>query len=132
MRIDESPTGARWPLPLVVAVVLLIVIGASGFGTGLTLLSAAAGRGDQAPAGQLIGGGIGLYGLITLLSGLAVARGSRWAWVAAVAAIGLGVLVLAVVAVAAGFEVVVASGILAWGVTLVALLAPGTRRSMRR
>jgi uncharacterized membrane protein (DUF2068 family) len=117
-----------------VAVVLTGLIGLSGLGVGIglitTLASAAAG---PVQAGYGIGGGIAAYGLIAALAAFGVWRGNRLAWWVAVIAIVAGLVLLVRLATLGGeLDAVFVAGVVLWAADLAALVAPGTRRSLRR
>jgi hypothetical protein len=115
-----------------IGIVLTGLIGLSGLGVGLSLwLTVGAGADDGSQVGLLIGPGIAAYGLITALGAYGIWRGNRLGWWVAVVAIAAG-LVLLIRFATLGIELDEAftGGAIIWGADLVALLAPGTRRSL--
>ena len=117
----------------IMAIVLTGLIGLSGLGVGLglitTLASSATG---PVEAGYGIGGGIAAYGLIAALAAFGVWRGHVLAWWVAVIAIVVGLVLLVRLATLGGeLDAVFVGGIVLWAADLAALVAPGTRRSLR-
>jgi hypothetical protein len=118
----------------IVAIVLTGLIGLSGMGVGIglitTLGSTAAG---PVEAGYGIGAGITAYGLISGLAAFGLWRGNRLAWWIAIVAIVAGLVILVRLATLGGeLDGVFVGGVVLWAADLAALLAPGTRRSLRR
>jgi hypothetical protein len=116
----------------IVAIVLTGLIGLSGLGVGIelitTLASAAA---ESVEAGYAIGGGIAAYGLIAAVAAFGVWRGQLLAWWVAVIAIAAGLVLLARLATLGGeLDAVFVGGVVLWAADLAALLAPGTRRTV--
>ncbi|MEA2548928.1 MAG: hypothetical protein QOE42_1526 [Chloroflexota bacterium] len=119
------------PQPLSAAIVLLVLIGVSGLGAGLTITTAMTNAGTP-PIGVGIGAGIALYGALTALAGVGLMWRHRWSWWLGVATIAVGMLFLVGLIVRVGSDEVFALGVAIWGVTLGCLLAPATRASIRR
>ena len=117
----------------IVAIVLTGLIGLSGLGVGLGLITTfAAAAADSVETGYAIGAGIALYGLIAALAAFGVWRGRLLAWWIALVAIAAGLLLLARFAtLGGGLDAVFVGGVVLWAADLAALLAPGTRRSVR-
>ena len=119
------------PQPLSAAIVLLVLIGVSGLGVGLTITSGMLSAGTP-----LIGAGIGLgiavYGGLAALAGVGLIRRLRWSWWLGIVTIVAGELFLVWLIVLVGGDAVFASGVAIWGVTLGCLVAPATRAAIRR
>jgi uncharacterized membrane protein (DUF2068 family) len=118
------------PFTIVFGAVLLAFIGVSGIGAGIELLPVA----TSAPTGAAIGGGIVAYGIACVVSGIGLFLLRRWAWWLGTVAIVVGLVVLVwmqLIVVGAAPDAVTAVGLIVWGVTLVLLLAPATRRAAR-
>jgi hypothetical protein len=117
----------------IVAIVLTGLIGLSGLGVGIGLITTfAAAAADSVQVGYAIGAGIAAYGLITALAAFGVWRGRLVAWWVALIAIAAGLLLLARFATLGGeLDAVFVGGVVLWAADLAALLAPGTRRSVR-
>ena len=125
------------PSVLVAGVVLSIVIGLSGVGVGLTFIGAALSgpRGGFAPeiaeAGLRLGLGIGGYGVLVTAGGVGVWQRSWPGWWLAVAALGVGLVTLAVLTVVASMDRVLFAGVLIWGLAIGLLVASPTRAALR-
>jgi hypothetical protein len=119
------------PQPLIAAIILLVLIGVSGLGVGLTITSGMLSAGTPL-VGVGIGAGIAVYGGLAALAGVGLIWCRRWSWWLGVATIVAGELFLAWLIVLAGGDEVFAFGVVVWGVTLACLLAPATRTSIRR
>jgi len=117
----------------IVAIVLTGLIGLSGLGVGIGLITTfASAAADSVEAGYVIGAGIAAYVLITALAAFGVWRGRLVAWWVALIAIAAGLLLLARFATLGGeLDAVFVGGVVLWAADLAALLAPGTRRSVR-
>jgi hypothetical protein len=118
------------PFSLVFVTVLLILIGVSGVGAGAELLAVASGE----PTGALIGGGIAGYGLACVAAGIGLFQLRRWGWLLALGSIVVGLAILVwiqIVLIGAAPDSVSAVGLVVWGLTLVLLLTPATRRAIR-
>ena len=129
-RRPSRPARHARPASLGFAAVLLAVVGVSGLAVGIQLLSVAAGT----ISGFAIAVGIGVYGLACLVSGIRLSFLRRWSWWLGLAAIVLGLGVLAwirLILIAADLEPVIGFGLVVWGVTLALLLMPGTRAAVR-
>jgi hypothetical protein len=118
------------PQPLLAAIILLVLIGVSGLGVGLTITSGMLSAGTPL-IGVGIGAGIAGYGALAALAGVGLIWRHRWSWWLGVGTIVAGVLFLAWLIVLVGGDGVFAFGIVLWGVTLACLLAPATRSSIR-
>jgi hypothetical protein len=118
-----------------VAIVLTGLIGLSGLGVGLSLwisLATLEAAGDTRDIGPLIYLGIAAYGLITALAAFGVWRGNVVAWWAAVIAIAIGGgILLRLATLGPRLDEIFTGGVIIWAADLLALLAPGTRRSLR-
>jgi len=112
--------------------VLLLVIGMSGLGAGITITQAMTGTPAVPVVGVQIGLGIALYGLLATVAGIGL-LGRRLAfWWLAVATIGVGLaFVIGLIAITS-LDPVFATGIVIWGVTLSCLVVPATCASLRR
>jgi uncharacterized membrane protein (DUF2068 family) len=119
------------PQPLSAAIILLLLIGVSGLGVGLTIATAMTNAGTPL-TGVGIGAGIALYGALAALAGVGLIWRQRWSWWLGVATIAAGTLFLVGLMVYLGGDEVFALGVAIWGITLACLLAPATRASMRR
>jgi hypothetical protein len=118
------------PFSVVFGAVLLAFIGISGVGAGVELLAVSTGT----AVGAAIGGGIAAYGLACVAAGIGLFQLRRWGWSLGLAAVvaGLAVLVwMQLIVIGAAPDSVSAIGLIVWGVTLVLLLLPGTRRALR-
>jgi hypothetical protein len=120
---------------------LHLLIGMSGALAGIPLVSAFLGGGldqfrpsqrDVVVAGAIAFGVLG-YGVASILAGIGVWRGSRAAWWLALVVdlAGLGVLFWTV-ALTSFSDALLLGGFALWVVTLVLLLAPGTRAAVAR
>jgi drug/metabolite transporter (DMT)-like permease len=119
------------PPPLSAAIVLLLLIGVSGLGAGLTITTAMMNAGTPL-TGVGIGLGIALYGALAALAGVGLIWRHRWSWWLGVATIAAGTLFLVWLMFSVGGDDMFALGIAIWGVALGCLLAPATRASIRR
>jgi hypothetical protein len=120
------------PYPLVLAAVLLVIIGLSGLGAGITIVQAIMKAPSVLLVGVQIGLGIAVYGLVTAIAGIGVFGRQRQFWWLAVGTIGAGLAFLIGLIVITGLDPVVTSGIAIWGVALASLLAPATRAALAR
>jgi hypothetical protein len=128
--LDGTRAMTSRPFSLVFATVLLILIGVSGVGAGAELLAVASGE----PTGALIGGGIAGYGLACVAAGIGLFQLRRWGWLLAAGSIVVGLAILLwiqIVLIGAAPDSVSAVGLVVWGLTLVLLLTPATRRALR-
>jgi hypothetical protein len=119
------------PVPLVLAAVLLIIIGLSGLGAGLTIIQAMTGTSTAPVAGVQIGLGIAGYGLLATVSGVGLLGRRRRFWWLAVATIGAGLAFQVDLIAITSPDPVFATGLVIWGIALGCLLVPATRRSLR-
>jgi hypothetical protein len=119
------------PQPLSAAIILLLLIGVSALGVGVTIATAMTNAGTPL-TGLGIGAGIALYGGLAALAGVGLIWRRRWSWWLGVATIAVGTLLLVGLMVYVGGDEVFALGVAIWGVTLACLLAPATRASIRR
>ena len=119
------------PFPLALAAVLLLVIGLSGLGVGITITQAMSAPGVPA-TGLQIGLGIAGYGLLATISGSGLLGRRRRFWWLAVATIGAGLAFQIWLVAISSLDPVFATGIVVWGVTLSCLIAPATRAALRR
>lgn len=119
------------PQPLSAAIVLLVLIGVSGLGVGLTITSGMLSAGTPL-IGVGIGLGIAVYGGLAALAGVGLIWRRRWSWWLGVVTILAGELFLVWLIVLVGGDGVFAFGVAIWGVTLVCLVAPATRAEIRR
>ena len=125
------------PSVLVAGVVLSIVIGLSGVGVGLTFVGAAlSGPGggfapEIAEAGLRLGLGIAGYGFLVTAGAVGVWQRSWRGWWLVVAALGLGLVTLAVLTVVASMDEVLFAGVLIWGLAIGLLVASPTRAALR-
>jgi hypothetical protein len=123
------------PSPLLLAAVLLLVIGLSGLGAGLTIVGAMT-NGPVVPiVGMQIGLGIAGYGVLATVASIGLLGRRRAFWWLAVATIGAGlVLLVGLIGLIglASIDPVFATGIVIWGIALACLLAPATRAALRR
>jgi hypothetical protein len=128
------------PPTLIGASALLLVIGISGLFAAAGLIAVAPRADEIAPgmAADVARGGIavglimGAYALAAVIAGFALMARRRAAWWLGVAtiALGLGLLALSLVVIQT-LEPVLMGGVVIWGVALVLLLAPATRRSVK-
>jgi drug/metabolite transporter (DMT)-like permease len=123
--VDQRPPSLR------AAIILLLLIGASGLGVGLTITAAMTNAGTPL-TGVGIGAGIAFYGALAGLAGVGLIWRHRWSWWLGVATIVAGELVLVWLIVLVGADGVFALGVAIWGVALGCLLLPATRASIRR
>ncbi|HXI81752.1 MAG TPA: hypothetical protein VNM34_13150 [Verrucomicrobiae bacterium] len=115
---------------VVFGAVLLVFIGISGVGAGVEVLAVSSGI----ATGAAIGGGIAAYGLACAAAGIGLFQLRRWGWWLGLGAVvaGLAVLVwMQLIVIGAAPDSVSAVGLIVWGVTLVLLLLPSTRRVLR-
>ena len=119
------------PQSLSAAIVLLVLIGVSGLGVGLTITSGMLSAGTPL-IGVGIGLGIAVYGGLAALAGVGLIWRRRWSWWLGVVTILAGELFLVWLIVLVGGDGVFAFGVAIWGVTLVCLVAPATRAEIRR
>jgi hypothetical protein len=118
------------PYPLVLAAVLLVIIGLSGLGAGITIVQAMTKSPPLPLVGVQIGLGIAAYGLVAAIAGIGLLGRQRRFWWLAVGTIGAGLAFLVGLIVIANLDPVVTSGIAIWGITLACLLAPATRAAL--
>jgi hypothetical protein len=117
------------PLPLVVAIGLLVLIGLSGLVAGFTIIETMLGAAPVPTAGVAIGAGIAAYGFVATVAGLGLWRWRRGAWRAGVLAVGAGLLVQVALLAVARLDAVSAVGLAIWGLALACLVVPAARRS---
>ena len=118
------------PFTLVLAAILLFIIGVSGVGAGGELLAVA----TAAATGALIGGGIAGYGLACIAAGIGLLQLRLWGWWLAIGSLLAGLAILTwiqLILIGAAPDSVSGVGFVVWSVTLVLLLAPGTRNAIR-
>jgi hypothetical protein len=118
------------PLPLVLAVVLLLLIGLSGLLAGLTIIQTMAGAAPLPTAGVAIGVGIAAYGVVATAAGLGLLRRRGVAWRAGVLVLGAGLLVQVALLAVSRLDAVSAVGLAIWGLALACLAVPATRRAI--
>ena len=124
------------PVTLILAAGLLILIGGSGFAAAAGLLGVAIGGGGGSvpgvePLTLLIGAVLGTYGCGLMLAGIALLFFRRWARLLGIALIAVGVLALvATILIGRSPDPVFLFGVAVWGVTLVVLVLPQTRRAI--
>ena len=119
------------PQPLSAAIALLVLIGVSGLGVGLTITSGMLSAGTPL-IGAGIGVGIAVYGGLAALAGVGLIWRQRWSWWLGIVTIVAGELFLVWLIVLVGGDGVFAFGVAIWGVTLACLAAPATRAAIRR
>jgi len=123
-----------------VAIALTGLIGVSGLGVGIVLIPTLGSMGGEpsdlaaaAGVGFAIGAGIAAYGLAAVAGAYGVWRGNRWGWWLATVTIVAGLIVLVRLTLLGGaVDQVFLGGAIVWGADLLALVAPGTRRSLPR
>jgi hypothetical protein len=125
------------PVTLILAAGLLILIGGSGLAAAAGLLGIAIGGGGSVPGVEpvtlLIGAVLGAYGCGLMLAGIALLFFRRWAWLLGIALIAVGLLaLLATILIGRSPDPVLLFGVAVWGVTLVVLALPQTRRAIGR
>jgi hypothetical protein len=119
------------PLPLVIAIGLLLLIGLSGLLAGVTLIQTMAGATPVPAAGVAIGAGVAAYGFAATVAAIGLIGRRLAAWWAGVLVIGLGLVVQIALLLVARLDAVSAVGLAIWGLTLACLLAPASRRQIR-
>lgn len=129
------------PPTLIAASSLLVVIGISGLFAAAGLIAVGVRADEVAPAmatdvtrgGLAVGLIMGAYALAAAIAGFAVMARRRAGWWLGVAtiALGLGLLGLSLAFVGT-LDPILTGGVAIWGVALVLLLAPATRRSLGR
>jgi hypothetical protein len=118
------------PISLILAAVLLMLIGVSGVGAGAELLAVASGE----VTGALIGGGIAAYGLACVAAAIGIYQLRRWGWLLALGSLLVGLAIqlwIQIIVIGAAPDSVSVVGLAVWGVTLVLLLVPATRNTIR-
>jgi len=123
------------PVTLIIAAGLLILIGGSGIAAAAGLLGIAIGGGGSVPGVEpltlLIGAVLGAYGCGLVLAGIALLIFRRWGWWLGIVLIAVGLLTLIVtILIARSPDPVLLFGVAVWGVTLVVLVLPQTRRAI--
>jgi hypothetical protein len=119
------------PFLLVFAAVLLLIIGLSGVGAGITITMAMI-QGPDVPApGIRIGLGITGYGLLAVVSGIGLLGRRRAFWWLAAATIGAGLAFLIGLIAITTLDPVFGTGLVIWGIALACLVAPATRAAVR-
>lgn len=129
------------PPTLIAASSLLVVIGISGLFAAAGLIAVGVRADEVAPAmatdvtrgGLAVGLIMAAYALAAAIAGFAVMARRRAGWWLGVAtiALGLGLLGLSL-ALVQTLDPILTGGVVIWGVALVLLLAPATRRSLGR
>ncbi|HZC33366.1 MAG TPA: hypothetical protein VE640_08790 [Candidatus Bathyarchaeia archaeon] len=125
------------PVSLMLAAGLLILIGGSGIAAAAGLLGIAIGGGGSVPGVEpltlLIGAVLGAYGCGLMLAGIALLFFRRWAWWLGIGLIAVGLLaLLATILIGRSPDPVLLFGVAVWGVTLVVMVLPPTRRAIGR
>ena len=105
-----------------VACILLLIMGLSGLGVGLTIGSAFLGGGVPT-AGLGIPLGLIAYGATLTAAGVGILLGRRWGWLLGVGGIALGLAALLwILAITTWTDSVIGGGAILWAVTLGLLL----------
>jgi len=119
------------PFPLVFAAMLLLIIGLSGVGAGITITTAMIQGPDVPVVGIQIGVGMAGYGLLAAVSGIGLLGRRRAFWWLAAATIGAGLAFLIGLIAITRLDPVFGTGLVIWAIALACLLAPATRAAMR-
>lgn len=117
--------------PLVFAAVLLLIIGLSGVGAGITITTAMIQGPDVPVVGIQIGVGMAGYGLLAAVSGIGLLGRRRAFWWLAAATLGAGLAFLIGLIAITRLDPVFGTGLVIWAIALACLLAPATRAAMR-
>jgi peptidoglycan/LPS O-acetylase OafA/YrhL len=124
------------PISLLYAAGLLFLIGASGMAAGGGLLgSLANGSTAVAPgvrsAALAIGTTMAVYGFVAVLAGAGLVLLRRWAWRVGIGLIVLGLVALVAAFAGAGGDLIIGFGLALWVLTLACLVVPSTRAALR-